>query len=224
MVRTQIITVLNWQIIIFVVLEASDDSVSKLNNLFETLRIEENSNQINIPNEVLSHKTALNNLEITYLNRNMQNWNQANFQIKKRIRLHRRHVPRVKHLQDDSLYFKQNLMNKLNWYKHMNCMKAKVQPKSKRLSISKLWNVYSAPSHEWMMSGDCKDSAKVLSTRRCTHEIQLLLPVITNSENQKWLDVSFKDVEDVLKNLKTKSCFRIRHLVFQRNRNYGNGS
>lgn len=182
-----------------------------LNYLFENLNLSTNQNLTTNPT---------NQLEVTYVNPKAHTWHQSNLENHRRRRLHRRNVPGFRRFKDDSFLLKQNFLAKLDWYKRLNYKRAKIKPKSERLSARRLWNVYSVPSREWMMSGDCKDSVKMQRTRDRSQDFQLSIPIVTNSGNQRWLEVSPREVEDIIRNLKTKSCFRIKHLIFQRNKNY----
>lgn len=178
---------------------------------------------INLLNDLrISQDEASSKLEITYINPNLNSWNKISSQENRRKRLYRRNVPGYhrKLIDDSSLLLKQNFLAKLDWYKRQNCKRIKSYGKYDEASTKRLWNVYSAPSREWMMSGDCSDSLKVRRRRDNSQGFLVSLPIITNSGNRRWLEVSLKDVEDIVKNLKTKNCFRVKHLIFQRNRHY----
>ncbi|KAK9731786.1 hypothetical protein QE152_g13347 [Popillia japonica] len=202
-----------------------NDSSADLNSLFKNLNISDQFQEtLRLPNEI----PPSNRLEVTYFNPNVYTWNTTNFHGSpgKRKRLYRKNVPSCRRFHSDSMTFKQAFFAKLDWYKRLNYRRAKLQAKSERLCSRRLWNVYSAPSREWMMSGDCKDSMK--TERRGgerNQDFQVTIPIITNSGNQKWLEVSkwlevMKEIDDIVKNLRTKSCFRIKDLIFQRNHRY----
>ncbi|GJQ82294.1 hypothetical protein Trydic_g9194 [Trypoxylus dichotomus] len=206
-------------------MSGQNDSSLDLQTLFRNLNLSESNHQ-NYPSRNLTQRLPLNEtqpsnkLEVTYINPNVHNWNQVNLQATQKKRLHRRNVPGFRRFYDDSFLLKQNFLAKLDWYKRLNYKRARIQPKSESISSRRLWNVYSAPSRDWMMSGDCKDSLKMQRRRERNYDFQISIPIITNSGNQKWLEVSIKEVEVIVKNLKTKSCFRIKQLIFQKNQRY----